>query len=530
MCVNRINNRSNLNGNNNLDINNGRLVGIAQPTTGNLMPPSTYKHICAYENLKLAEKKARKRKTLKPYVIEFERELDKNLLTLQQEIRDLEYKPKPLETFIIRDPKTRKISKSDFRDRIVHHALCNIIEPIIEKRFIYDSFANRKGKGPYNAIERFEKFKRKASRNNTRTCYVLKADIRHYFENVDHDILVKILSGYIPDEQTLHLVKMILDNHKTTIAGKGMPLGNLTSQFFANVYLNELDQYVKHHLKARYYIRYVDDFVILSDQREELQTHEKKIALFLWEFLSLELHPEKTKIVNTNEGVGFLGFRIFPHHKLLRKKNMGRFQKKLRSYHQRYLDSAINRNTVISSLQGWLAYSAQANTYKYRRHIVKQFNQHFSKPHNESPSKATNDTSLEKRDDAPVVPTHIAKRKQSQSFQRQIDEADTPFTIQKTRKLLNSGIPIERIAQQRGIKINTVWEHLAKLIEYNQIPIRKIIPQEKIKLILPAILSEKDYLSEIKARLNDKNATFNEITCVLAHYKLQNKKNMPHQS
>lgn len=388
---------------------------------------------------------------------------------MQRELRDQEYKPKPLETFIIRDPKTRKISKSDFRDRIVHHALCNIIEPLIEKRFIYDSFANRKGKGTHSAIKRFEEFKRKASKNNTRTCYALKADIRHYFESVDHDILLKVLSGYIPDEQTLRLVKAILDNHKTAIAGKGMPLGNLTSQFFANVYLNELDQYVKHHLKARYYVRYVDDFVILSDKKEELQAYEKEIAIFLREGLSLELHPEKTKIVNTSEGVGFLGFRIFPHHKLLRKKNMGRFQKKLRLYHQRYLDSDINRDTIISSLQGWLAYSAQANTYKYRRHIVRQFNQQFSKPPNESRPKATNDTLLEKLDDTPVAPIHIVKRKQPTSFQRQIDEADTPFTIQKTRRLLNRGIPIEQIAQQRGIKLNTVWEHLAKLIEYNQL-------------------------------------------------------------
>ncbi len=494
------------------------------------MPPSIYEQVCAYENLKLAEKKARKRKTLKQYVIEFERELDKNLLALQRELRDQEYKPKPLETFIIRDPKTRKISKSDFRDRIVHHALCNIIEPIIEKRFIHDSFANRKGKGTHSAIERFEEFKRKVSKNNTRTCYTLKADIRHYFESVDHNILITIVSRHISDERTLRLVRLILSNHKTAIAGKGMPLGNLTSQFFANVYLNELDQYVKHQLRARHYIRYVDDFVILSDINEELQAYEKAIDSFLWERLSLELHPEKTKIVNTSEGVGFLGFRIFPHHKLLRKKNMGRFQKKLGAYRQRYLDSAINRDTIIASLQGWLAYSAQANTYKYRRHIVRQFNQHFSKPRNESRPKVTSDNTLEKRDDTPVAPIPILKRKQPNSFQRHIDEADTPFTIQKTRKLLNSGIPIERIAQQRGIKVNTVWEHLAKLIEYNQIPIKKVIPQEKIKIILPSIQSEKDYLSEIKARVNDKNATFNEIACVLAHYKLQNKKNMPHQS
>jgi len=155
-----------------------------------------YSGLCSYENLELAFRKARKGKTLKSYVTEFEGNLNENLKQLQQELLLHAYRPKPLETFILRDPKTRKISKSDFRDRVVHHAVCNIIEPLFERCFIFDSFANRLGKGTFKAIERFEHFARKVSRGFTLPCFVLKADIRHYFETVDHKILIFIRAEY----------------------------------------------------------------------------------------------------------------------------------------------------------------------------------------------------------------------------------------------------------------------------------------------------------------------------------------------
>ena len=208
--------------------------------------------------------KARKHKTLKPDVIKFEKDLKNNLLLLRSELLLRCYKPKSLVNFIIHDPKIRKISKSDFRDRVVHHALCNIIEPIFENAFIYDSYANRMGKGTLKAVERFDSFKRKVTRNNTCKTYVLKADIGKYFENVNHRILIRIIGKKIKDKKILRLIRIILANPARGQSGKGMPLGNLTSQFFANVYLNELDHFVKHELRARYYIRYVDDFVIFN--------------------------------------------------------------------------------------------------------------------------------------------------------------------------------------------------------------------------------------------------------------------------
>ena len=237
-----------------------------------------YEALCTYDNLHRAYEGARKHKTLKPYVIEFEKELKKNLLQLQQELITQTYKPRPLETFILRDPKTRKISKSDFRDRVIHHAICNIIEPIFDKTFIHDSYANRISKGTLKAIERFDTFKKKVSKNNNQTCYFLKADIRHYFDSVNHQILLGLIQRRIYDEKIIWLIKQILQNHKSDGEGRGMPLGNLTSQFFANVYLDELDQYVKHQLKAKYYLRYVDDFIILDTSIDELI--EYKLAIF----------------------------------------------------------------------------------------------------------------------------------------------------------------------------------------------------------------------------------------------------------
>jgi len=219
-------------------------------------------------NLFLAYKKARKGKTKKDYVKKFEKNLRKNLKQLQFELINLTYKPNPLKTFILRDPKTRKISKSDFRDRIVHHALINILEPIFDKTFIYDSCANRKGKGNLFAIKRFGFFKRKVTNNLKSEAFCLKADIKHYFKKVNHKILLGIIKGRIKDKRVIWLIRLIIKNFNGKI--RGMPLGNLTSQFFANVYLDELDHFIKHKLKVKYYIRYVDDFVLLSPSKSQL--------------------------------------------------------------------------------------------------------------------------------------------------------------------------------------------------------------------------------------------------------------------
>ena len=348
-----------------------------------------YSQLCSYENLFSAYQKARRHKTKKQYVIEFERELENNLLQLRADLLFLAYRPEPLKTFIIREPKTRKISKSAFRDRVVHHALCNIIEPIFENSFIYDSYANRKGKGVLKAINRFEYFKRKVSRNltplkegNGIKGFVLKADIRKFFDSVSHEVLMNIIKSKIADEKVLWLIRLILNNHHSNEHGTGMPLGNLTSQFFANVYLNELDYFIKHKLKSEYYIRYVDDFVILHKSKEMLEYYKKEISQFLENNLSISLHSDKSDVFSLYRGVNFLGLKIFSYHKAIQKRNIRKFRNKLEVLCEFYDKAEISYDGVYNSLEGWNAYTKNANCFSLKKRlfagIAKKFENEIS--------------------------------------------------------------------------------------------------------------------------------------------------------
>jgi retron-type reverse transcriptase len=330
-----------------------------------------YSKLCSYENLEAAFNKAKKRKSTKPYVIEFGKNLAENLMKLRNELAFHTYKPVMLKTFIICDPKTRKICKSAFRDRVVHHALVRLIEPIFDKTFIYDSYANRKGKGVHAALKRFDCFKRKVSKNNTRTCHVLKADIRHYFETVDQEVLIRIISKRIKDKRVIWLICRILENYSSKQAGKGMPLGNLTSQFFANVYLNELDQFVKHKLRVKHYLRYVDDFVILHSSKEFLENCKAQINNFLRTELKIELHPDKSKIIPLCKGISLLGFRTFYYNKLLRKSNLQKFLRKLAELKEKVDFGLITEEDLAEIVQGWVGYAMHGNTYNLRKTLFK---------------------------------------------------------------------------------------------------------------------------------------------------------------
>ncbi|MFH1065284.1 MAG: reverse transcriptase domain-containing protein [Nanoarchaeota archaeon] len=353
-----------------------------------------YSQLCSYENFFSAYQKARKHKTKKQYVLEFEKELTNNLLQLRADLLFLAYRPEPLKTFIIRDPKTRKISKSAFRDRVVHHALCNIIEPIFEKSFIYDSYANRKGKGVLKAIERFEYFKRKVSRNltpfktgNGIKGFVLKADIQKFFDSVSHERLMQVISGKITDEKVLRLIRLILNNYSSNKQGTGMPLGNLTSRFFANVYLNELDYFIKQKLKAKYYIRYVDDFAILHKSREMLEHYRKEISIFLENSLSISLHPDKSSVFPIYMGVNFLGLKIFPHHKVIQKRNIRKFRNNLEVLCSFYDSRQISYDKVYNCIEGWAAYAKNADAFNTKNKVFQPLTDKFS---NEISSKEIN--------------------------------------------------------------------------------------------------------------------------------------------
>ena len=330
-----------------------------------------YPNLFDIDNLYLAYKKAKKGKSNKDYVKEFQKDLMNNLAKLRLELFFKTYKPKPLKTFIIRDPKTRKISKSDFRDRVVHHALINILEPIFDRTFIYDSYANRIGKGTLKAIKRLKLFVRKITKNNTRKAYCLKADIKHYFETVNHEILINIIRKRIKDENIINLIKLILENYQQK--DTGMPLGNLTSQFFANVYLNGLDQFIKNKLRVKYYIRYVDDFIILHEDKNILDSYKNKINIFLKNDLKIELHNGKSKIFDIGKGIPFLGFRHFYYHSIPRKNKRKPLNNKIKDLIKEYKETK-DYETLMQRFESILAHLEIGNTYYLRKNLVVKMN------------------------------------------------------------------------------------------------------------------------------------------------------------
>lgn len=206
--------------------------------------------------------------------------------------------------------------------------------------------------------------------------YVLKADIEHYFASVDHEVLMGIIGKRIKDEKIMQLVGKILDNNNSKRCGKGMPIGNLTSQLFANVYLNELDCFIKHKLRAKYYMRYMDDFVLMDKSGDKLLDWKYRINDFL-KTIKLELHAEKSRMFPLHEGIGFLGYRIFCHYKLLKKSNLRAFEKRMNKFRYLYDRNEISRDKMLQSLESWLVYAGYADTYRLRTEIMGLFNSTF---------------------------------------------------------------------------------------------------------------------------------------------------------
>lgn len=370
---NNFNNDFNINANDN--INNNRPARGMTPDNRDLsmkVYKNLWKQFCTFDNLESAYLKAKKGKCSNPNIIDFEEKWRYNLCILLRELREQRYAPRSLKKFVLRDPKTRVISVSDFRDRIVHHAIVNVLQPIFDPLFIHDSYASRKGKGTLKALQRFDEFKRKVSRNNIRDCYVLKADIKHYFDTVDNEILIKIIGRKISDSNIVALIQKILDNRKSKICKKGMPLGNWTSQFFANIYLNELDQFIKKELKVKFYIRYVDDFVILHNSKQKLESYKTAVHDFLNQNLMLELHPNKCKITTLKQGVNFLGFKVFYHHKSILKRNLQKLNKRLNMLIEKHQNKSCDIYEILQVLEGWNGYAKQGNTYGLRKRLTEQ--------------------------------------------------------------------------------------------------------------------------------------------------------------
>lgn len=257
-------------------------------------------------------------------VLEFEFNLEENIFQLHNELKEKTYKHGPYKGFWIQDPKPRHIHKALVKDRVVHHALFSILSPIFEPTFIYDSYSCRKNKGTHRGVNRLAAMLRKVSKNNHKDCFVLKCDIKKFFKSVDHAILLSLIERKIKDSSAMWLIREIIDGFLF-----GLPIGNLTSQLFANIYLNELDQFIKNDLRIPFYLRYTDDFAIVDNEQGRLGERLSEIRKFLFNQLKLSLHPQKVVIHAYHRGVDFLGYVQFPHHRTLRQKTNRRILRKI---------------------------------------------------------------------------------------------------------------------------------------------------------------------------------------------------------
>ncbi|MFA4819054.1 MAG: reverse transcriptase/maturase family protein [Patescibacteria group bacterium] len=328
-----------------------------------------YQYIISLENLLGAWQEFVKGKKSKRDVQQFELHLLDNVIALHNDLAARVYCHSTYQAFRISDPKPRHIHKASVRDRLLHHAVYRILYPFFDKTFIADSYSCRLNKGTHKAINHFRKFAYKVSRNHTRTCWVLKCDVKKFFASIDQAILKNILEYYIPDGDILWLLRRIIDSFSSGQPGKGLPLGNLTSQLFCNVYMNEFDQYVKHGLKVKYYIRYADDFVVMSHDKYQLIKQQEELAKFLAGKLKLRLHEDKVIIKSLVSGVDFLGYVCLPHYRVLRTKTKRRIFGKLQRKQLAVRQGLIPPASLNQSIQSYLGVVKHCNGFKIARRI-----------------------------------------------------------------------------------------------------------------------------------------------------------------
>ena len=339
----------------------------------------SYDQVCSWENLRLAYAKAARGKRGKPAAAAFEFGLADNLLELRHELLSRSYEPGRYHSFYIHDPKHRLISAAPFRDRVVHHALCNLIEPVFERGFIFDSYANRCGKGTHRALDRAQAFAR-------RYRYVLQCDVQQFFPAIDHQVLRTALQRRIDDPGILWLVDQILHSTSGVLAEeyqmawfpgddllaanrpRGLPIGNLTSQFWANCYLDPFDHFVKRELQCRGYLRYVDDFLLFGDDKRTLWAWHAAVVERL-NRLRLTIHSGAHPRP-TNEGFPFLGFVVYPTHRRLKRRKVVAYRRRLKRLVAGWIAGEHTREAMVTSLLGWINHARYGDTWGLRRAIV----------------------------------------------------------------------------------------------------------------------------------------------------------------
>jgi retron-type reverse transcriptase len=348
-----------------------------------------YPAIYDFDNLYTSYTVARRGKRHRTEVERFAYHLEDNLFRLQTELCTQTYQPGSYRHFYIYEPKKRKISAAPFRDRVVHHALVNVIGPIWERKFIHDSYACRVRKGTHKALDRCTAFVRKHR-------YVLQCDIAKFFPTIDHAVLKALLSHTIADPQVTWLCERIIDSGAGVLDSEreprwfpgddmfaplrpqGLPIGNLTSQFWGNVYLNELDHFVKRELTCRSYVRYADDFLLFGDDKPTLHRWHAELRAFAAERLRLHIHTEKTQVYPTRTGVPFLGFRHFGTHRRLKRENVVRFRRRIRQMQTDYRAGQSSAKDIGLRIRCWCAHAAHGDTVRIRNQILQQ--SVFSRP------------------------------------------------------------------------------------------------------------------------------------------------------
>ncbi|MBI2930136.1 MAG: group II intron reverse transcriptase domain-containing protein [Planctomycetes bacterium] len=324
--------------------------------------------VTSWENLLNAAEMAARGKRFRPDVAAFLGRREEEVTRLRHELLTETYRPGEYRRFVIREAKPRLISAAPFRDRVVHHALCRVLEPIWERRFIFDSYACRSDKGMHAAADRYQEFSRRAP-------YVLQCDVARYFPSVDHTILWEQLRDVVADREVLRLAALILatsgDEGSLWPSGRGIPLGNQTSQFFANVYLDSFDHWMKETLKRRFYLRYVDDFIVLGDSAREL-AEVRDAASERLATLGLKLHARKRRIFPVREGCDFVGYRIFPHHRLLRRHSGFRFRRRLKGMMKAFRRGDVSALEIRSRVGSWIGHARHADTWGLRRAVLSQ--------------------------------------------------------------------------------------------------------------------------------------------------------------
>jgi RNA-directed DNA polymerase len=321
-----------------------------------------YDKVISVESLFQAWDQFKKGKRKKPDVAYFERHLEDNIFKLHEDLVNKTYTHSPYTDFYVKDPKVRHIYKAVVKDRIVHHAIFTALNLVFDPVFIADSYSCRKGYGTHKGFRKLVINARKLTKNYTRNCWALKCDIKKFFDSIDHRVLLSLLERKVADSDLMRLVTEVLYSYKTAV-GKGIPIGNLTSQLFANIYLNELDQYVKQKLRVEYFLRYADDFILLSHKKNLLLELSGYIEKFVNKTLDLRLHDGKTLLRRFEWGIDFVGYVALPHYSVIRTKSKKRIFNKMRKRLEAFNAGAIDYWSLNQSFQSYLGALKHVNAF-----------------------------------------------------------------------------------------------------------------------------------------------------------------------